>query len=218
MLLLQYDDRVTKEYEGLLRQNEKYAESHGLHYINSSRGYENIPPWWRKVFLAREMLPYYEGVLWVDTDAAIVSSLHPSDLLEDKHFVFSPNPPMLNHPSLSMLSAPFCAGIWAVKNSPEGRQIMDTWVSSYDPKLWSFGKEGWKGTGPYAGYAYEQGAFEINIVRCNNFQPWIKSVQSHILNYLPKDDGKLQGNSCPASVFAVHYWKGNRNHIYKHWA
>lgn len=218
MLLLQYDDRVVEEYSELLKQNERYAETVGLHYINSSKGYEHIPPWWRKVFLAREMLPYYDGVLWVDTDAAIVSILHPSDLLGDKHFVFSPNPPMLNHPSLSMFSAPFCAGIWAVKNTPEGRQIMDAWIASFDAKLWSYSeKQGWKGSGPYAGYAYEQGAFELSIVRCHNYQQWIKSYPSHVLNYLPKDDNKLEGRGCPGNVFAVHYWKGNRSHIHKHW-
>jgi hypothetical protein len=216
MLLLQYDDREVKEYIELIKQNKIYSASVGLSYLNICKGYEHIPPWWRKVFLARELLPHYDGVLWVDTDAAIVSTLHPSDLLGNKHFVYSPNPPMLNHQSLSMFSAPFCAGIWAVKNSSQGRQIMDAWADLYDENLWT-NIGGWKGSGPYAGYAYEQGAFEIGIVRCHNYQEWIKSYPSHVLNYLPKDDTHLQGTSCPANVFAVHYWKGNRAHIYKHW-
>jgi hypothetical protein len=217
MLLLQYDDRDTKEFEELIKQNKNYAYAMGMNYLNAQRGYESIPPWWRKVFLARELLSCHDGVLWVDTDAAIVSSLHPSDLLKDKHFIYSPNPPMLNNPSLGMLSAPFCAGIWAVKNSPEGRQIMDAWINCYNANHWKKTDKGWKGEGAYAGYAYEQGAFELAIVRCQDFQPWIQSYPSHVLNYLPKDDTKLDGTACPSTVFAVHYWKGNRHYIDKHW-
>jgi hypothetical protein len=216
--IAQYEDRDLGDFAPLIAQNQKYAKLHKIVHVLAKSGWENYPPWWRKVFLVRELLQEYDAVLWVDSDAAIVGTEHFKSLFNDKHFMLSPNPPMMNSESLSMFSAPFCAGVWGVRNSPEGRVLMDKWASSYDKSMWKHVGNTWIHTsGVYAGFAYEQGAFEIAIWRCANFEEWIENKLSKILNYLPKEDHRMNGTSCPSDVFAVHYWKGNRKHIKNHW-
>jgi len=216
-LIVQYEDRPLGVFEPLVSRNADYAARFGMHHWLCRRGYEQYPPWWRKVFLVREMLRHYDSVMWVDTDAAIVGSFRFDELFEERHFVLSPNPPMLDSESLSMLSAPFCAGVWAVRNTPQGVAIMDRWAGLYDPSMWRFDGEWRHLQGLYAGIAYEQGAFEMGVWRCADFVDWIRDYPAHVLNHLPKEDHKVRGKHCPADVFAVHYWKGNRNHISQHW-
>ncbi len=215
--LIQYDDRSTDQFKNLIHENKEYAKSFDIDYIFFNKGYEQYPPYWRKVFLVEELLNTYEAVLWVDTDALIVGKFHFKDLFRGGHFVLSPNPPMFDHQSLSMFSAPFCAGVWAVKNSPEGKFIMNTWTRSYNSDHWKIEDSKWiHKTGIYGGIAYEQGAFELSIWRNIDFQKWIENKESRILNYLPRAKGKLKGKSCPSDIFAIHYWTGNRSHLKKH--
>ena len=216
--IVQYEDRPLGDFEPLVKQNKLYAEKYGIRHILLTKGFENLPPWWRKVFVIRELLSKFDAILWVDSDAAIVGNYHFKDLFAGMDFVLSPNPPMLGSESLSMFSAPFCAGVWAVKNSSRGVTIMNRWCEIFNRNLWVHENSTWKHTkGLYAGIAYEQGAFEVNIWRCADFYPWILNKCSRILNYLPLENSKVVGKSCPSDVFAVHYWKGNRSHIRQHW-
>lgn len=216
--LVQYDDRDTTIFKELLKNNKNYADLNGITYLFCKSGWDHLPPWWRKVFLVKEILQHYDAVLWVDSDATIVSKEHFSTLFRDKHFVLSPNPPLLELNSLSMFTAPFCAGIWGVRNTPEGFSIMDRWVSGYDEKLWKKKDEVWEhAVGLYGGIAYEQGYFESGIWRHTEYEDLIENKPYHVLNYLPLPDERLRGKKCPKEVFAVHYWKGNRNHIKDHW-
>ena len=211
-IVVQYEDRDTAEFKSLIQKNKEYCKQFDIQYLFLHRGYEHLPPWWRKVALVHELLPHYESVFWVDSDAAFVFLDHCKELFRSYHFVFSPNPPMLEH--LEMLSAPMCAGVWGVRNTPEGRAIMDHWFSAYNARAWSKRTKWTAGT--YAGTDYEQGAFEVNIYRVQDFQKWIFSYPWYTLNYMPKDDHKVWGNCCPVPA-AVHDWSGNRKHIFKHW-
>jgi len=217
--LVQYDDREPKEFKELIERNKQYCKNNEILHCMVKNGYEQYPPWWRKVFLIRELLHQFEAVLWVDTDAAIVSNEHYKTIfMENKHMMLSPNPPMLNSKSLSMFSAPFCAGIWAIKNTPEGKTILDSWCNAYNKNLWTKDDRGnWQGKGLYGGTAYEQGSFETEIWRTNDYYKFIQNFPYEILNYLPLPDLKVKGDQCPSSAFAVHYWKGNRSHIHQHW-
>ena len=215
--LVQYEDRPLDQYKELIKKNKDYCFLHSITHVFFTNGYENYPPWWRKVFLVKELLNTFDAVLWVDSDAAIVGHQHFKEFFEDKHFFLSPNPPMLNLNVLSTFSAPFCAGIWGVKASEEGKTIMKVWSECYNPQKWIRNENSWSGEGVYGGTSYEQGAFEINILRCKTFQHWLNLHLSHVFNYLPKSDKQLQGKFCPRDVFAIHYWKGNRDHIKEHW-
>lgn len=217
--LVQYDDRPIDQFKNLMNENKRYAESFNINYIFFTKGYEQYPPYWRKVFLVAELLNTFDAVLWVDTDASIVGKIHFKDLFGDSgHFVLSPNPPMLESESLSMFSAPFCAGVWGVKNTPEGKSIMNAWSTAYNSDNWSLNNNVWKHkVGLYGGIAYEQGAFELSVWRNVDYSKWIENKLSRILNYLPRKKGKLKGTNCPSDIFAIHYWSGNRSHIKNHW-
>jgi hypothetical protein len=94
---------------------------------------------------------------------------------------------------------------------------MNRWCDTYDAAKWKLESTGWKGEGVYGGVNYEQGSFEVNILRSKSFSHLLNQNLSHVLNYLPKPDNKLKGSNCPKDIFAVHYWKGNREHISLHW-
>ena len=72
-LVLQYDDRETLQYTKLLERNQAYAKQLHYKYLFLSKGYEQYPPYWRKIFIIRDLLHLYKLIIWVDTDAAIVS-------------------------------------------------------------------------------------------------------------------------------------------------
>jgi hypothetical protein len=217
ILIIQYDDRDVNQFNALIEKNKEYCKEKGYDYKFFSKGYENVPPYWRKVFLVKEFLNFYSVVVWVDTDAAIVSNEAVDTLFRPQtHFAFSPNPNLLHLSMLDMLSAPFCAGVWAVKSTPQGKTIMDYWSNSYNPKKWSLKDGKWIADCPYGGYCYEQGSFEIYIYRTANFNAWLSQWEHHKLNYLPRDDHAMVDHLCPSSIFAVHYWSGNRGHISKH--
>ena len=229
-LVLQYDDRPIDEFKNLIKENENYCKKFNYDYKFLNSGvYENIPPYWRKVFLVKEYLNSYKCVLWIDTDAVIISHDSIDTLFKpDTHFAFSSNPSLFHLNVLDMLSAPMCAGVWAVKNTSEGKCIMNAWAKSYDPTTWvkkedllnsnlkNNNKFVWKASCIYGGICYEQGAFEIHILRTNNYNKWLSHWEHNVMNYLPLDDDKIKGFTCPPKVFALHYWTGNRNHIKKH--
>ena len=222
-LLVQYDDRNPSWASGLLEVNRKYAALYGYEYMYLTTGYDSISPFWRKVFLVAELLPFYDHVLWVDSDAAIVGTERLESLFGTHDFICSPNPPMLLNTYLKTFSAPFCAGVWGVKNSPRGHSIMKEWMNFYIPSQWICVDKKWSTRGVYGGVNYEQGAFEINIYRKFPFNSYIKSYQHWVLNHLPNqtvNDLCLSSRSlpqCRKDVFAVHYWSGNRELLKYHY-
>lgn len=168
--------------------------------------------------MVAELLPLYEAVFWIDTDATIIQSTHYKEFFEDKHFFFSPNPPpIFNNKHLDFLTAPLCAGVWAVRNSPEGNNLMKHWKSSYDPSFWKNDNGKWTCNGTYGGRLYEQGSFELNIYRNADLKKLIRPYPYHKFNYVARRDKELNDSDCPNDVFCLHYWSGQRTQISEHW-
>lgn len=217
-LVVQYDDRSIEEFNELIETNKNYCKKFNIEYLFLNKGYENYPPWWRKVFLVFELLSLYEGILWIDTDAVIVGNKHFKEFFEDKHFVFSPNPPPIFwNKHFDFLTAPLCAGIWGVKNTPEGYHLMNTWKNAYNKNNWTYKNNKWISNGLYAGRTYEQGSFELNIFRVDNFKSITKMYPFYVFNYLAKRDDEVIGKNCSKDIFSIHYWSGQRNQIQSHW-
>jgi hypothetical protein len=205
---VQYDDRNTDEFRPLIQKNKEYAEFNSIDYIFLNKGYESYPPWWRKVFIIKDLLPHYNSILWIDTDACILKKQHFETLFQDKHFVFSPNPPPFQIHVFSNFAASFCAGIWAVKNTEEGKTILNEWSKCYKEKNWTLKNGVWSASvGEYGGISYEQGSFQTFIER--KYWSWLGKKQHWVLNYLPKPPEYFVG----PDTFAVHFWKGNRDKI-----
>lgn len=158
--IIQYDNRdLSLIDKDLCERNKRYAARHKYDYILLKDGYENYPPYWAKVVIMRDYLQKYDGVFWVDTDAAITAAETRIEELaaNTKSFIMCPDPPMW--------SSPFNAGVWAVRNTETGRAIMDDWINIYKrvANQWKRDGEKWSSTGTWAGDSYEQGSFAEHI-------------------------------------------------------
>jgi hypothetical protein len=176
--LVQYDNRVLdSQLRRLVKRNRSYCLKHGYEYIFEKKSYD-LPPWWRKVEIVRTLLESgkYEGVMWLDTDAAVhdCNSRIEDFLIEGKSFYYSSDPPIWD--------SEFNAGVWIVVNDPKGRAIMKKWMASYSPKDWTKKGNKWETSGGWAGSTYEQGSFKKYIrPKFKKFIhkfPW-ELIQSH---------------------------------------
>lgn len=220
-LLLQYDDRSPRWAQKLIDRNRRAATEIGCDhiYLNESEYDGLIPPYWRKVFLVEKYLKtkMYEYVVWIDSDAVLVNE---SEFLQciksDFSMAFSSNPGLLRREwwPLRTYAAPFCAGVFIVKNSAVSFDILEKWKAGFNPLLWkrdSVTKK-WIGEGLYGGRSYEQGCFEVLIFKLPKFRKHLLQMVHWRLNYLP-----LHGETCNSKTIFLHYWSGNRARIFKDW-
>ena len=159
--IVQYDDRALSEVDtGLMNRNKHYADKWGYEHIFVQNGYEDVSPYWRKVFVVKDILNSnkYRGVLWLDTDAALYNmEIDLNGLVEEgKHFYKSRDATPMN--------GGFCAGVWFVLNTPTGKEILSKWGEKYNPAVWRKNNSKWKTNGTWAGSNYEQGSFIENII------------------------------------------------------
>lgn len=195
--VVQYDNRELKgRIVELMNRNKFYCELHNCLYIFFNSGFENVPPYWRKVHIINKVLNMrtakdgpriFRGAMWLDTDAVIwdyikfgLSELAPKHVA----FVYGSDPEGLSVPS------PFNAGVWIVRNSNAGRDIVHRWMSLYEPLQWVLGKDGkWKSKSwQWAGEDYEQGSFAKHMLGSLG----LKEVPWYVLHGLP---GKTDNQS-----------------------
>ena len=62
------------------------------------------------------------------------------------------------------MSAKFNAGVWIVKNTITGRNLMSDWMNAYDQTHWVNTNGKWNAKQSWAGETFEQGAFEKHIM------------------------------------------------------
>jgi GR25 family glycosyltransferase involved in LPS biosynthesis len=131
--LIQYDNRpIPDHYKKLIEVNKEYCKHHGYHHIFKSEPYD-LPHWWIKVKICKELLESdkYSGVMWLDTDAVIYDcSINLDTFTNDKiiDFFIAKDPPAWG--------GPINAGVWIVKNTEIGKNIMRDWFSHYDKTKW----------------------------------------------------------------------------------
>ena len=190
--IVQYDDRpLGSDEQSLININKEYARKNGYEYIFLTSGYEQLPPYWIKVAAVRDLLltNKYKGVCWIDTDAVFVNHSQSIDSLCNgditQSFYMAGDPPLWN-------SGKFNAGVWFVRNSATGIDIMNYWMKCWDSVSKDWIKLGtkWKCNTMWAGPSYEQGAFIKNLVENNNYNKYIKSVPYEYLQTInPKTPG-----------------------------
>jgi hypothetical protein len=193
--IVQYDDRkLTDVDKEMMNRNNHYAHKWGHEYIFKKDGYEGISPYWRKVFLVKDILgsDKYGGIVWLDTDATIYKmDTDLNSLLEEgKHFYKSTD----NTPG----NKGFCAGVWFVLNTPIGKEIISKWAEKYNGDKWRKNntnlKRPWKTNGEWAGQNYEQGSFIDNI---------LPVYGQSMKNY---SDKFLQGLEPSEDTFILHFY------------
>ena len=239
-LLLQYDDRNPLWATKLIERNKiasKYLEWDHV-YLTESEFDDTIAPYWRKVFLVDKYLKLniYSYIVWIDSDAVLINENELLNFIKNEmlnfSFAFSSNPGIFRIESFlfRLWAAPFCAGVFIVKNTKESCEILEEWKSKFNPKLWiqTFEqleqsnsntstlnmkkKYKWKGIGTYGGLSYEQGCFEVYIFRSHVYRKHLLQCDHTRMNYLP-----VNGEKCTFKTIFLHYWNGNRKRIYKDW-
>jgi len=181
-LVLQYDTRPLTEIDkAFVDRNRAYCQRHGYDYQMVTEDDGTMPPYWTKVSLAQRRLKMYKGVMWLDTDAVIVSETAIESLVpKDKHMLFAPDAP------LWALRSPFNAGVWMVRNTEQGHSIMNQWMERYDPNQWYKEGASWRSNGIWAGDTYEQGAFSSFVLP--NVKNWVHSADWTLLQGVKKTD------------------------------
>jgi hypothetical protein len=174
--VVQYDDRhIEKEEQEYMNKNNSYCKKHGYEYIFISNGYEDLPPYWRKTSIVKNILSTgkYKGILWLDTDAYVYNPEITLESIVTDGYDF--------YISEDLFGSKMCAGVWIVMNTPLGNEILDTWIRSYNPKDWRKDNNKWISDGVWAGPTYEQGSFEKNILPIPKYNKHIKILDHTFL-------------------------------------
>ena len=204
-LIIQYDDRpLTELYNRLIDRNKYYCNKHGYIYKFISSGYENLPPYWRKVKIVLDYLnsDKYKGIMWLDTDATIFNFDIKLGLFDSsnntKSFYKSIN---------SVGNKIFNAGVWIVKNTIQGKQIMNDWMNLYDPNTWYKKNGAWHTNGYWADIDYEQGSFAFKVIPKYNNN--IKTLNEPFLQGLNKNGA----NAKAGKIFVLYFYSNNKEKI-----
>lgn len=202
--LLQYDNRTDERLGAqadLMNLNRELCDS--LDNCNYHKIQEEAerPVYWEKVFRANKLMkdhPECDVVAYLDSDAHVRRGNVDffSKMMGDKDFLSSDDVAFDFHGR-----KPFNAGVWAVRNTNKGRQIMNDWEILYEGSRWKKNEETGEWHCPkcnWAGSSYEQGSFshvlkrhggsietvsykELNNHRCNVPQ---KEIQASVCHFL----------------------------------
>lgn len=214
-LIVQYDDRpLSSDHQALMARNQAYCKKHNYEYKFLNTGYKDLPPYWRKTKIVKDLLETnnYEGILWLDTDATIYNmditlesfaGTNNSTNNSKRNNTRRNNSKKKNFYKAinSAGNQIFNAGVWLVKNTKNGHKIMNTWMKQYKPSDWKYDGKSWHTDGPWAGITYEQGSFAFTVVpRYKN------SIQT-------MNEQFLQGTSPRGDVFILHFYNHFKSRI-----
>lgn len=204
--IVQYENRELSEIDkAFIDRNRKYCRQHAYEYILIQEGYKDLPFWWRKVQLVKDMLTTdkYRGCLWLDTDACIYDMNVKLDSIVEEKFHFYMSGDITNTNPNGSLSPGrlFNAGVWLVMNTADGKDIMDKWISKYNKDNWDNDpqKNTWSTSGMWSGSNYEQGSFIEHILP--TFTEKIKKLDRDYFNALKVHPG----------TFIVHFYLGKEH-------
>lgn len=143
----------------LVLRNSHYAKQHGYEHFFVSRLGMDIPPFWAKPHVVMFYLKSgYDIVLWLDTDAVVHDLAMPVTrfFVGDEVFIYASDNPVWR--------SPFNAGVFICKGIV-ALDLMLEWAALYQPDQWEKHENDWRcRDARWAGPAYEQGSFAINIL------------------------------------------------------
>jgi len=160
-VVVSFENRDLK-FKGAFRQNHQdYCDIHGYKYValDSHHMETQLPPYWLKVFIVRELLMDTDNdiIMWIDSDAKFESN-HTSVssmICENKSIALSKDKPIHKYPGK------INTGVFIVnKNSIF---LLDRWMNKYSPAKWTNNDGEWTCSGKWAGEDYEQGSLELLI-------------------------------------------------------
>ena len=173
--------------------------------VDGASAIERYPPDWMKVFAMKWALENEEygcdRAVWLDPEATFHVDARETcdddgtcettrrsvteiveDALGNKDFFYAPESAMTSECRAGRHPRGFDAGVFGVRNSPTGREIVDAWARAYPARAWSLSDDrpsGWrcetfrrKNPGAsghakecsYEGVEYERGAFISSVL------------------------------------------------------
>lgn len=217
--MIQAENRRMKLTDRFIASNKIYCDMFNIeHIFYQNFEHTKLPPWWAKVALVHSVLfsrQDLDVVLWVDSDAYALQKKDIRTLISrfpKAHFLMTPDSETCGQGS----PAKFCAGVFIVRNTKLGRQLIEDWLKLYNPNDWTFdintGK--WSTDGEWAGPVYEQGSFIEHIMTDPFYKPLIQILPYYTLNHdmcnypvadsyfthMCSDDLKENGTQCPLLI------------------
>jgi len=170
VLVLQNDDRSTDYIKKLRPLNRAWAKKHGFNYrfLGSGR-WGHLPPWWRKIFLVRDLHASYKTIVYLDSDSCWHDSSKGLEAIAAHHGTSTLHQGLhIGCGSGYFKPIDANAGVF-VSHGRKGQQLMTAWSELYTNEIaagWSASIEragqqtSWEyASGGWAGPLFEQGAF-----------------------------------------------------------
>lgn len=204
LAMLQIEDRTDPAMLRMMAINKDYCEKHGIEYlVYKTWKRDTVPTYWAKTFAMRDLLPYYEGLVWMDSDAAVydhtISFQQFFDRYLDSSFIGCPDPPQWG--------SPFMAGVFMVRNDEHGREIMEAWCNTFEEVRDKWVKRNgiWSCNCRWAGPDYEQGAF-VKIMKDARYRSHINMLPWHTFH-------EFRFPVTIPGTFAVHFASDNKRNM-----
>ena len=199
------EDRRRRAALASAEARDACAEDATCARVDGASATEGYPPNWMKVFAMKRVLENEEygcdRAVWLDPEATfhvdargtcdddgVCETTRRSvteivdDALGNKDFFYAPESAMTSECRAGRHPRAFDAGVFGVRNSPTGREIVDAWARAYPARAWSLSDDrpsGWrcetmrrKNPGAsghakecsYEGVEYERGAFVSSVL------------------------------------------------------
>jgi hypothetical protein len=184
ILILQIETRTDKVLNLLLNENKNICKNNNIEYLFFKNCYNNAPPYWDKIFEIKKIMDTrndIDYIYWLDSDAFLLNYnnnnfqkfLHEND----KYSILITN-------DMPPWTAKFNAGAFIIKNNNIGKEVINKWISYYNPNKWKYDNnvKKWTTQSQWAGDDYEQGSFIKNILEDKNYSEHIKVFPYNILN------------------------------------
>ena len=135
---------------------QSYCDLHGYTYIFQTE-YINkldLPIYWKKIQLVRDHLPYYDYVMWLDSDTIICNNSIPLENVIDLNKSIFIGKDFNRFFGIFM---PYCAGVFIIKNNYIGKKFLDECIDTYINNSECKVDNTYTLNGRWAGECYEQG-------------------------------------------------------------
>jgi len=139
---------------------QKYCDMHGYTYLFQT-DYKNdleLPIYWKKIQIVLDHLPYYDYVVWLDSDSMITKYSTPLESVIDlnKSILISTDFHNIFNSLVTFIRKTYCTGVFIIKNNDVGKQFLNDCIHTYinNPKCKT---TTYNLNGTWAGECYEQG-------------------------------------------------------------
>ena len=184
-LVLQSEDRQNKLLKKFIAINREVCSRHGIKYVMVAKSEFDVPPYWKKVFELRKVMlenTDTKYIMWIDSDAFFIN--FNTKKIDDFLKVNRKADIIISKDMPPWETGEFNAGVFFVKNTKSGLELINTWLTFYHPHLWNHDttNKSWSTEAVWAGEEYEQGAFVKHFLQNPAWRSRVAQLPYHVLN------------------------------------